>query len=99
VVLRGKNSVGWLKRCMSITIQRISDRNAGGKFGSWYTQVWCLIVVMRVDVKRMKIKQKYLLECVMVSALPVPRFSIYVKRLSRVLWVYGIDRRYRCSRR
>ena len=42
------------------------------KFGSWYTQVWCLIVVMWVDVKRMKIKQEYLLECGRTSEMPVP---------------------------
>ena len=48
--------------------------NEGGKFGSWYTQVWCLIQVMWVDVKRMKIKQKYLLECEVVPALRVAQY-------------------------
>ena len=71
MVLRG-DSVGWLKRCMSITIRRTSDRNEGGKIRLmvYPSMVFDPSYVGRCK-KRMKIKQKYLLECEVVPALPV----------------------------
>lgn len=63
------------------------------EFGSWYTQVWCLIQVMWVDVKKDEKSSKniYSRVCDVVSALICASFLDIREGATKVLCVCDID--------